>query len=158
MKRLRNTFLIIGSVAIVAAIVFIICINATKSENNTGKGIKIEMNGLESITLVNDKIGQGKLITKSDDIKAVCEIFNSTEMTIIENWKGQFERDGGNSFTFQFNYKSGATRAVGYYDGSYLIEGSLAYDIHSTEFEKFWNLNYPVQKWDYQNNRFKLSE
>lgn len=155
MKRQRNTFFIIGSIAIVAIVAFVLYKNTNNIDSSIGKGFVIEVNSLESITLVNNKVGQGKLVTKPEDIKAIYDVFETTDKVVIENWNGHFERDGGYSYTFRFNYSSGTTTEISYYDGSYLIKDGIAFSIHSQEFEKFWTLEYTVCKWDYKENRLK---
>lgn len=158
MKRRRNTILIIVSIAIIATLGFVLFKISNHSENSTGKGIKIETRDLESITLVNNQVGRGKIITKAEDIKAICDVINSIDMAIIENWAGIFERVGGPSYTFQFNYSSGTTKVVGYYDGSHLIMDEMAYRIDSIEPEKFWPLDYTTHKWDYKKNQFETTD
>ncbi len=129
------------------------------SENGTTiqdseNGITIELNGLESITITGLLEPIAKNITNSEDIEAICDLFNTTDMTVIEDWNGVLDLVGGEGYLFRFNYSSGVTKQVGYHAGVYLIEDDIAYRIKTREFEKFWELDYPAQKWSFSENSF----
>lgn len=151
MKRLRNTIFIVVLLAIVIVLGFVLL-------NNTNKRIKIETRDLESITLVSIPMVQGKVITKPADMKAICDLFDATDMEVIENWEDTLGIAGGNTLLFRFNYSSGTIKEVSYSNGTCLKEGDAFYNINSTEFEKFWDLDYPAQRWDFKENQFAETE
>jgi hypothetical protein len=153
MKRLRTTLLVIGFIVVIAAIGFVVNMNL-----KTDKDIQLDANEIASITLINNRIGQGKKITKPEDISAVCDLYNTTEMAIIENWTKELAKVGGISYTFRINDSSGTTKVIHYYDGSELAINDHVYEIHTTSFEEFWNLDYPAQKWNYKENKFAPTE
>jgi|BioPla2DNA2_1021312.scaffolds.fasta_scaffold80736_2 hypothetical protein len=135
-------YLTIVLVIIVPFIMFIVFTLLNSSEKN----FRIKQNDVKNITLINNKSGTYKTITKEQDVNSICDLFNSTHMDIIKEWNGHFERDGGESYTFVFNLSTGLDIKFSYYDGSYLFNNGSAFHINSTKFETFWNLNYEEKK------------
>ena len=147
MKILRN---IIFVLIVLALIIGSIIVNYN---NNT----MVNDKDINSIIIVDAhrstlrKVAGAKEINKQEDIKAICDAFNSSKYKKIE----KAEREllyGGGGYVFIFKYSSGVTKNIYNAEGPnygvktwYITIGDRLYKVEGTEFEKFWDLDYPIK-------------
>jgi|GEM_PF-2144480 len=145
MKILRNAIFVMVAIAVVLAFILV----------NYNKNTLVDDKNISSITIINNHmtsikklVGQAKDIEKKEDIKAICDAFNSAKYESIEKSKVEF-LDGGGSYTFRFKYSSGITKDITYVDGLYIFIGDKSYKTDSAKFVEFWDLDYPIKDWHF---------
>lgn len=103
-----------------------------------------------SITIVKINIGfvGAKEIKDPENIQAICDAFNSIKYKKIEESE-MIAYFGSDSYLFILKYASGSIKEILYTDGHYLKSEDEYYQIYSKEFDDFWNLDYPIKDWHF---------
>ncbi|SHO50771.1 hypothetical protein [Anaerocolumna xylanovorans] len=143
-KTMKKRWIYITITALVVIFLFLIL-----WYSNIFSPIRIDTKNVKSITIVNNRIGVAKQITKKQDTKAICDLFNTTRMHTVRNWKDYRSILGGSSYTFLINYNNKLELQIICNPDSYLINNGKLYAIKKTDFEKFWQLNYEEKKYTF---------
>jgi len=145
MKVLRN--IIFGLIVIAMVLAAIIA--------NYSKNTVVDEQSISSITIINyhygliqNLVGPAKEIKNKEDIKAICDAFNNANYQEIK--KSDMETlFGGGRYIFRFNYTSGNIKKITYVENYYIFLGDKIYKTNSREFEKYWDLDYPIIDWQW---------
>jgi hypothetical protein len=139
-----------------------------KAENR----IAINSDNVQSIEVINivGLAASAKLVTRTEDIERICEVFNTVEMMKCKEPENVPAVLGGPHIQFLFNFPSGTSKQYMYVSGRYLITdfydrtasradyaADTIYLIYSDEFGELWNLDYEEreQMWSSEENQFE---